>query len=283
MSVGELIPGWPLDRSDAERVQYRTFRPASLPPAQAAELFDSMRKVASAATIGPLGSTWIDADWESRRIQFEESTCYSAWSSEGLIGFMWTRRVSVESWRAVHLQAAYVLPEHHGRGIGFAMNARMVLREAVGLLGPRSLLVADMASPVAFHGWRSRARRAADFFPLLDGSGRPLRSPLEQVAVAMSSGLYPGVRFDSSTGTLRSKTAGRVGPVRMSGEHEVDAYFADFVSGSQGDTALVVMRPSATEFAANAGEVIKAVPRAIRRNPRRSHRQALAHVSEGQR
>jgi hypothetical protein len=283
MTLGERIPRRPVDRSDEERVQYRTFRPSSLSPAHAAELFDSMREVASAATMGPPGSTWIDADWESRRTQFEESTCYSAWSSEGLIGFMWTRRVSVESWRAVHLQAAYVLPEHHGRGIGFAMNARMVLREVVGLLGPRSFLVADMASPVAFHGWRSRARRAADFFPLLDGSGRPLKSPLEPVAVAMSSGLYPGVGFDPSTGTLRSKTAGRVGPVRMSGEHEVDAYFAGLVSGSQGDTALVVMRPSATEFVANAGEVIKAVPRAVRRNPRRSRRQATVHGSESQR
>jgi len=283
MSVVEGMSGASIVGSDLERVRYRTFRPSSLPAPQAAELFYAMREVARAATMGPLGSTWVDADWDRRRNQFERSICYSAWSSGRLIGFMWTRRIPVEHWRVVHLQAAFVLPQHHGQGIGFAMNARMVLREAAGLLGPRGVLVADMLSPVAFHGWRSRARRAADFFPCLDEFGRPSESSLEQVAVAISSELYPGVRFDSSSGVLRSKTPDRDGPVGLSGRPEVDAYFAEFIDGSRGDTALVVMRPSATEFIANAGEISKAVWRAVRRNPLRTHRQAEVRECGGQR
>ena len=253
----------------AGRIRYRSFRPSSLSPTQASKMFESMREVAGAATADTRGSTWIASDWESRRIQFDDSRCYSAWSSDDLIGFMWTRRLSVGIWRVVHLQAAYVLPAYHGRGIGYSLNARMILREAARLLGARSVLVADMASPVAFHGWRSRARHAEDFYPLVDGDGKPELSPLEVVAESVASAVYPGLAFDSATGVLHSKTDARRGLVQASGERAVDGYFDEFVRGESGDTALVVMRPRAMEFLANGREVVRAVPRALRRTPGR--------------
>jgi GNAT superfamily N-acetyltransferase len=261
--------GQEIVRHGSERIRYRTVLPADLCAGQATELFGSMREVARAATVDSSGSTWVDADWDGRFGQFMESRCHLACSPVGLIGFMWTRRLRVEGWRVVHLQAAYVLPEHHGRGIGFAMNARMVLREAPLLLRGRSLMLADMASPVALHGWRSRARCAADFFPLIDGRGLPRPSPLLDIAGSLAVSVYPGLDFDSRTGVLRSKTHPRGTPMSFSGEDAVDRYFEDFVHGAAGDTALVVMRPRAWEFIANAGQLVRAVPRALRRRPSR--------------
>lgn len=255
-----------VNRQGAERVRYTLVRPSRLDPERALALFEEMRSVAVSATKSEGESSWVASEWGQRWSRYLTSTCYLARSQSELIGFMWTNPASVGHWRVVHLQAAYVLPQFHGCGVGFSLNARMMFREVIWRLGFRTLLAADMASPIAFHGWRSRAKQARNFFPRLDErSGRPLRSELESVASLIAAALYPDLSFESRSGVLHSKTESRH-PVSTSlTVAAVDGYFSRHVDAEAGDTALVVMRPTASELLLNIGSIALALPRMSRR------------------
>ena len=246
-------------------VRLESSQVSRLTSSDAASLYVAMGEVARAATTGPDGSSWIDSDWAQRFGQFGSSRCYTAWLDDELIGFMWTKQHRLVGWRFLHLQAAYVLPEHHGRGVGFALNARMLFTEVIRRFGRQMVLVADMASPIAFHGWRSRARSTESFFPhLSDTSGEPSDSPLAELAGIAAAHLYPGVAYDSESGVLLRKTAPTRSNTRWSNEPAVDRFFGRYVDRGAGDTCLVVMRPSPVELFGNTGQMARAIPRALR-------------------
>ncbi len=242
-------------------VSFRRVQVGSLPAVQADELYGSMLDVASdSAGVGSNDVEWIRRSWPSRRSEFDRASCYLAYSAGLLVGFMWASRKRAGRFHLVQLQAAYVRRRFQGCGVGFGLNARMFLREVLAAPGLRTFLVADMVSPVAFHGWRSRAQLAESFFPVLSADGTSLRSsPLSDVAEVATSEIYGSGGILSTAAVLKGRTLPRSGEVRPSGKVDVDRYFREHVSAELGDACLVVMNPSIHELSRNLRNIFGAV------------------------
>jgi GNAT superfamily N-acetyltransferase len=141
--------------------------------------------------------------------------------------------------RSLELQAAFVHPAFQGRGIGFALNARMSLHELSHRpLGSRWVVIA-VVNPVAFSGWRRRFQSPDAVYPRLDGV--PPSHELLEAAVAAASDLHPQATFDPLTGVLHGRTKPRSVVVPASGEAEVDAYFARNLDPAAGDVLLAIV------------------------------------------
>lgn len=231
---------------------------------EARRLFDEMGRVAAAAATPelPAGTGWAAQVWETRWPGIRSVDAYVARAAGELVGFMLCTTVTVGGRRALYLQAAYVHPALQGRGIGFAINARVVFRELCSHPFSRRVMVSDMMSPVALAGWRARVSSRDDFFPPLDGA--PATEQMRSLASDAARALYPDLEFDPTTGVLRGRTGPRPVAAPRSGVTQVDAHYDRFVDPAQGDTVLVVVNGRHREVLAGAGKLLGAIPRVLR-------------------
>ena len=231
---------------------------------EARRLFDEMgRVVAAAATPDlPAGTGWAAEVWETRWPGIRSVDAYVARAAGELVGFMLCDTVMVGARRALYLQAAYIHPALQGRGIGFAINARVVFRELCAHPFSRRYMVSDMMSPVALAGWRARVSSRDDFFPPMDGA--PATASMRQLAIDAARLLYPDLAFDVDSGVLHGRTGPRTEAPIRSGVASVDAHYDRFVDPVAGDTVLVVVNGRRREVLAGAGKLLSAIPRMLR-------------------
>ncbi len=231
---------------------------------EARRIFDEMgRVVAAAATPDlPAGTGWASDVWESRWPGIRDVDAYVALAAGELVGFMLCTTVTVGGRRALYLQAAYIHPELQGRGIGFAINARVVFRELCAHPFSRRYMVSDMMSPVALGAWRAQVADRNDFYPPLDGA--PTTELMQALALDAAHTLYPDLTFDLGTGVLHGRTGARPAPTTRSGIALVDAHYDRFVDPARGDTVLVVVNGRRREVLAGAGKLLSAIPRVLR-------------------
>ena len=230
----------------------------------ARQLFDEMGRVAAAAATPelPAGTGWAAEVWETRWPGIRSVDAYVARAAGELVGFMLCTTVRVGGRRALYLQAAYVHPALQGRGIGFAINARVVFRELCSHPFARRYMVSDMMSPVALAGWRARVSSRDDFYPAMDGA--PATELMQSLALDAARTLYPDLVFDLGTGVLHGRTGARPAPTTRSGVAVVDAHYDRFVDPARGDTVLVVVNGRRREVLAGAGKLLSAIPRVLR-------------------
>jgi GNAT superfamily N-acetyltransferase len=248
----------------SQRLQLRRWRFGDLDAGTAASRFDELgRLVAGVATPSlPAGTGWAAEGWRERWDSAASATVFSAHTESDLVGFMLVGDPMIAGMRSLHLQAAYVHPAFQGRGIGFALNARMGLRE-LGLhpLGSR-WLVSDLINPVALAGWRARLRSPGATYPRVDGGAPP--PEILEAATAAAAELYPHAEFDPLTGVLHGRHRPRPGPTPSSNDAEVDAHFARHVDPAAGDALLSVFDTRRPEVLRIAGRLPGAFLRSIK-------------------
>ena len=246
-------------------IRFHRVRVRDLSVTASLSLFESMRQVAAAAVRSDLGdSSWLEERWPARWLEFRGLTTFTAYAGNQLVGFMWVTHRTVSPLNFVQLQAAYILPEFQGQGVGFALNARMFFREIAFQPRRSTFIIADVVSPIALHGWRSRARLSGSFYPVIHDDG-PVPTVLRSAACQAAREFYGDARFNPSTGVLHERTAPRPQSYRWSGDGQVDRYFRDLVSAQDGDACLVVMRPRPVEVICNTDRVLGAVRRLARK------------------
>jgi GNAT superfamily N-acetyltransferase len=264
---GRVVP-FPVEAvaDQAGPVRIRRVRLGGLPAGEARRLFDRMGQV-MVATLNPGGSAdanWAARDWDRRWPAMRTCDAYLAEQDGRLVGFLAYETVRVARRRAVHLLAAYILPDYQGLGIAFSINARIVFRSLLTRPLADQVLVMDVLNPLAFRAWRVRVTDGRNFFPAVGGSAEP--SPgLQRVARQVAADRYPSVQFDPASGVLRGKTLPRDGDPPHSGDLVVDRYFDRHVDASSGDTVLVVIDGNRRAVLDGLAQMVRAVPRSLRR------------------
>jgi L-amino acid N-acyltransferase YncA len=208
----------------------------------------------------PAGTGWMAEEWAARGQSASDATLWTATLGDALVGCMFVSELELDGTRALFLQSAYVHPALQGRGVGFALNARMALRELLRHPFGSRWVVAALMSPVALAGWRSRLSPGAAYPGLGDTDLRP---ELTSVAAAAAAQLYPTVPFDPATGVLHGRTPPRSGRVTPSGDQFVDAHFEQHVDPAAGDAVLMVLDGRRSEVVRCLGRVPGALLRSI--------------------
>jgi hypothetical protein len=261
----------PVDTQASHRLQVRRWRFGDLDDSEADSRFHELgRFVAGVATPSlPAGTGWAAEGWGERWDSARSATVFTAHRELEFAGFMMVGETSIGGRRALHLQATYVHSALQGRGVGFALNARLTIHElARHPLGSR-WVVADFINPVAFAGIRTRYSDAA-VYPRLDG-GTP-RPELLDAAEAAAALLYPQAEFDPLTGVLHGRTGSRKAHTPSSGAAEIDDWFAQHVDPGAGDALLAVFDARRTEVLRGARQLPRATLRSLKPKVGRTRR-----------
>ena len=267
---GDLLA--PINMLATQRLRLRRWRFDDLDAREASSRFHELgRFVAGVATPSlPIGSGWAAEGWCERWDSARSATVFSAHTESNLVGFMLVGETRIGGLRALHLQAAYVHPALQGRGIGFALNARVATHElARHPLGSR-WVIASLFNPVALAGIRARLSSDAALYPRLDG-GAPDPELLD-AAEAAAALLFPQAEFDPLTGVLHRRQRRREVPVQASGTAEVDDYFAKNVDPGAGDVLLAVFDARRPEVLRGAKQLPRAVLRSLKPKAGRTRR-----------
>jgi hypothetical protein len=216
------------------------------------------------------GTGWASERWRQRLDDLRHVDGYQATKGDRVVGFVLYRTFPLCDRRALQLFSAYVLPDHQGLGLAFAMNARIVFRELTRHPLAHHYLVAPMMVPIALRGWRDRIADGRWFYPAMPGSEPPSDS-LVHAATTAAAQRYATSTFDARHGVLHGLTPARDRPPADSGDATVDQHFHDHVDPRRGDAVLMVIDASAAMVLASLGRLAAAAPRAWsarRREPR---------------
>ena len=267
---GDLLA--PVDTQASHRLRLRRWRFGDLDDSEAESRFHELgRFVAGVATPSlPIGTGWAAEGWCERWDSARSATVFSAHRERELVGFMLVGEPRIAGLRAFHLQATYVHPALQGRGIGFALNARLAIHElARHPLGSR-WVVADFINPVALAGIRARLSSDAAMYPRLDG-GTPDPELLD-AAEAAAALLYPQAEFDPLKGVLHGRTGSREAQTPSSGAAEIDDWFAQHVDPGAGDALLAVFDARRPEVLRGARQLPRATLRSLKPKAGRTRR-----------
>jgi ribosomal protein S18 acetylase RimI-like enzyme len=261
-----------VDTQASHRLRLQRWRFGDLDSSEAAARFNELGQFfAGVATPSlPVGTGWAAEGWCERWDNVASSTGCSAHRGSELVGFMLVGEQRIAGLRALHLQSAYVHPALQGRGIGFALNARLAIHELTRYpLGSR-WAVASFINPIALAGFRARLSSDAAMYPRIDG-GTP-NPELVDAARAAAAELYPKATFDPLTGVLHGRHRPRATPVPTCGAAEVDDYFARHVDPGAGDVLLAVFDARRPEVLRGARQVPGAFLRSLKPKAGRTRR-----------
>ena len=239
---------------------------------QARRKLDELGRVVHRAATPELepGTGWASERWQQRLDDLRHVDGYQATKGDRIVGFVLYRTFPLCDRRALQLFSAYVLPDHQGLGLAFAMNARIVFRELSRHPLAHHYVVAPMMVPIALRGWRDRIADGRWFYPRMPGSEPPSDS-LTHAATTAASQRYSASTFDAIHGVLHGLTPPRDRPPADSGDDAVDRHFHEHVDPRRGDAVLMVVDASAAMVLASLGRLATAAPRAWnarRRGPR---------------
>lgn len=204
--------------------------------------------------------SWVSADLASRR-EWITDNCSVQWATcEGdVVGFLAYRVMQLAGRPTVHLVVASVLPEYQGKGVAFAINARIVLRNLVATRFASLVVVAHILNPIAMMGWWSRVDDQSGFYPQITAERPP--PLLRRVAEEFAADVDEGFDFNPDTGVVTGRHPSGPRQLRESGHPGIDSLYRDNLCLYEGDTVVTVIDVSRRRVVAEFGELLRAIYR----------------------
>ena len=278
MESGDVSPS---RRHIRSRLTYRRVRFARLSETEFEEHFAKMSLVMTEATrIDSTIAPWASPDWYSRKDDVRRNAdAIMAFDGELLVGFV-AYRVRVLCGRScVHLMSGYVRPNYQGRGIGYASNARIGIPVLLRHSFRGIYMAADLLNPIVMRAWKDRAPTARHIYPAIGPASENPR--LVGAATELAKAGFPALEFDSKTGVLAGKTLPRQNDAPLSGDALIDQHFRSHVRPSDGDTVLMLLDGTRGAVFSYGREILRAVPRILRRTASRRYRDEAPDVGDG--
>lgn len=248
--------------SKEPKIELHHRRLASVTASERDRLMDEFCRVAVVALTPETSreDSWVSADWASRSEWITEH-CSVQWATCGpdVVGFLAYRTMQLAGRPAVHLVAASVLPEYQGKGVAFAINARIVFRSLAAARFASVVVVAHILNPIAMKGWWSRLNDQGAFYPQITDAEPPLL--LRRVAEEFAAEVDEGFDFDPDTGVVKGRHPSGSRPTLESGHRGIDSLYQDNVCLDSGDTVVMVVDLSRRTILGGFGELLRAVYR----------------------